>query len=66
MGIFTKFKLISILTIFSYMANIISINKLQNLKIIKYFANLINYYNFKITKNCDKNVTIFGYSFILK
>ena len=46
MGIFTKFKLISILTIFSYMANIISINKLQNLKIIKYFANSINYYNF--------------------
>ena len=43
MGIFTKFKLISILTIFSYMANIISINKLQNLKIIKYFANSINY-----------------------
>ena len=46
MGIFTKFKLISILTIFSYMANIISINKLQNLKIIKYFINLINYYSF--------------------
>ena len=66
MGIFTKFKLISILTIFSYVANTISINKLQNLKIIKYFANLINYYNFKITKNCDKNMTIFGYSFILK
>ena len=46
MGIFTKFKLISILTIFSYVANTISINKLQNLKIIKYFANSINYYNF--------------------
>ena len=46
MGIFTKFKLISILTIFSYMANIISINKLQNLKVVKYFANSINYYNF--------------------
>ena len=28
------------------MANIISINKLQNLKTIKYFANSINYYNF--------------------
>ena len=46
MGIFIKFKLISILTIFSYMANIISINKLQNLKVVKYFANSINYYNF--------------------
>ena len=46
MGIFTKFKLISILTIFSYVANTISINKLQNLKVIKYFANSINYYNF--------------------
>ena len=46
MGIFTKFKLISILTIFSYVANTISINKLQNLKVIKYFINLINYYNF--------------------
>ena len=45
MGIFTKFKLISILTIFSYVANIISINKLQNIKIIKYFANSINYDN---------------------
>ena len=44
MGIFTKFKLISILTIFSYMANIISINKLQNLKTI-YFINSINYDN---------------------
>jgi len=46
MGIFIKFKLISILTIFSYVANIISINKLQNLKVVKYFANSINYYNF--------------------
>ena len=46
MGIFTKFKLISILTIFSYVANTISINKLQNLKTIKYIANSINYYNF--------------------
>mgnify|MGYP003586659534 FL=1 len=36
MGIFTKFKLISILTIFSYMTNTISINKLQNLKTINY------------------------------
>ena len=66
MGIFTKFKLTEVLSTFCYLANIISINKLQNLKVIKYFANLINYYNFKITKNCDKNVTIFGYSFILK
>ena len=46
MGIFIKFKLISILTIFSYVANTISINKLQNLKVVKYFANSINYYNF--------------------
>ena len=45
MGIFTKFKLISILTIFSYIANIISINKLQNLKVVKYFLNSINYDN---------------------
>ena len=66
MGIFTKFKLTEVLSTFCYLANMIFINKLQNLKIIKYFANLINYYNFKITKNCDKNMTIFGYSFILK
>ena len=46
MGIFTKFKLISILTIFSYVSNTISINKLQNLKVVKYFVNSINYYNF--------------------
>ncbi len=66
MGIFTKFKLTEVLSTFCYLTEIISINKLQNIKIIKYFANLINYYNFKITKNYDKNVTIFGYSFILK
>ncbi len=66
MGIFTKFKLTEVLITFWYLVEIISINKLQNLKIIKYFANLINYYNFKITKNCDKNVTIFVYIFILK
>ena len=36
MGIFNKFKLISILTIFSYVSNMISVNKLQNLKIINY------------------------------
>ena len=53
MGIFIKFKLISILTIFSYMTNIISINKLQNLKIIKYFANSINY------DNSLKNITLY-------
>ena len=46
MGIFTKFKLISILTIFSYVANTISINKLQNLKVVKCFVNSVNYYNF--------------------
>ncbi len=53
MGIFIKFKLISILTIFSYMTNIISINKLQNLKTIKYFANSINY------DNSLKNITLY-------
>ena len=46
MGIFTKFKLTEVLITFFYLANIISINKLQNLKTIKYFANSINYYNF--------------------
>ncbi len=53
MGIFIKFKLISILTIFSYMTNIISINKLQNLKTIKYFANSINY------DNSLQNITLY-------
>ena len=42
MGIFTKFKLTEVLSTFCYLANIISINKLQNLKVIKYFANSIN------------------------
>ena len=46
MGIFTKFKLTEVLSIFFYLANIILINKLQNLKVVKYFANSINYYNF--------------------
>ncbi len=46
MGIFTKFKLTEVLSTFSYLANIISINKLQNLKVVKYFVNSINYYNF--------------------
>ena len=46
MGIFTKFKLTEVLSTFCYLANIISINKLQNLKVVKYFVNLINYYNF--------------------
>ena len=46
MGIFTKFKLTEVLNTFCYLANIISINKLQNLKVVKYFANSINYYNF--------------------
>lgn len=53
MGIFTKFKLISILTIFSNVANTISINKLQNLKTIKYFTNSINY------DNSLKNITLY-------
>ena len=46
MGIFTKFKLTEVLITFWYLVEIISINKLQNLKVIKYFINLINYYNF--------------------
>ena len=46
MGIFIKFKLTEVLSIFCYLANIISINKLQNLKIIKCFVNSVNYYNF--------------------
>ncbi len=46
MGIFTKFKLTEVLITFFYLANIILINKLQNLKVVKYFANSINYYNF--------------------
>ena len=65
MGIFTKFKLISILTIFSYMTNTISINKLQNLKTINYdnfnksmyyqiiaweFSNLLIALNYKSNK----------------
>ena len=45
MGIFTKFKLTEVLITFFYLANIILINKLQNLKVVKYFANLINYDN---------------------
>ncbi len=46
MGIFTKFKLTEVLITFFYLANVILINKLQNLKVVKYFANSINYYNF--------------------
>lgn len=45
MGIFTKFKLTEVLSTFSYITNMISINKLQNLKRNKYFANSINYNN---------------------
>ena len=45
MGIFTKFKLTEVLSTFFYLANIISINKLQNLKVVKYFLNSINYDN---------------------
>ncbi len=45
MGIFTKFKLTEVLITFFYLANIISINKLQNLKVVKYFLNSINYDN---------------------
>ena len=46
MGIFTKFKLTEVLSTFWYLVEIISINKLQNLKIIKCFLNSVNYYNF--------------------
>ena len=53
MGIFIKFKLTEVLSIFCYLANIISINKLQNLKIIKYFVNSINY------DNSLKNITLY-------
>ena len=53
MGIFTKFKLTEVLITFFYLANIISINKLQNLKVIKYFANSINY------DNSLKNITLY-------
>ena len=45
MGIFTKFKLTEVLSTFFYLANIISINKLQNLKVVNYFLNSINYDN---------------------
>ena len=65
MGIFTKFKLINLLTIFSNVSNIISINKLQNLKTINYdnfnksmyyqiiaweFSNLLIALNYKSNK----------------
>ena len=53
MGIFTKFKLTEVLITFFYLANIILINKLQNLKTIKYFANSINY------DNSLKNITLY-------
>ncbi len=46
MGIFTKFKLTEVLSTFFYLVNMIFTNKLQNLKVIKYFVNSINYYNF--------------------
>ncbi len=53
MGIFTKFKLTEVLITFFYLANIISINKLQNLKVVKYFLNSINY------DNSLKNITLY-------
>ncbi len=49
MGIFTKFKLTEVLSTFFYLANIIFIN----IKVVKYFVNLINYYNFL------KNITLY-------
>ncbi len=54
MGIFTKFKLTEVLITFFYLANIILINKLQNLKVVKYFLNSINY------DNSLKNITLYG------
>ena len=53
MGIFIKFKLTEVLSTFCYLANIISINKLQNLKVVKYFLNSINY------DNSLKNITLY-------
>jgi hypothetical protein len=53
MGIFTKFKLTEVLITFFYLANIILINKLQNLKVVKYFLNSINY------DNSLKNITLY-------
>ena len=53
MWIFTKFKLTEVLSTFCYLANMIFINKLQNLKTIKYFANSINY------DNSLKNITLY-------
>ena len=53
MGIFTKFKLTEVLSTFCYLTEIISINKLQNLKVVKYFLNSINY------DNSLKNITLY-------
>ena len=53
MGIFTKFKLTEVLSTFCYLVEIISINKLQNLKVVKYFLNSINY------DNSLKNITLY-------
>ena len=65
MGIFTKFKLTEVLSIFCYLANMIFINKLQNLKTINYdnfnksmyyqiiaweFSNLLIALNYKSNK----------------
>ena len=53
MGIFTKFKLTEVLITFFYLANIILINKIKNLKVVKYFLNSINY------DNSLKNITLY-------
>ena len=65
MGIFTKFKLTEVLSTFCYLANMIFINKLQNLKTINYdnfnksmyyqiiaweFSNLLIALNYKSNK----------------
>ena len=49
MGIFTKFKLTEVLITFCYIVNIIFIN----IKVVKYFVNLINY------DNSLKNITLY-------
>ena len=65
MGIFTKFKLTEVLSTFCYLANIISINKLQNLKIInKIFFPLLIVIIFSgcVTKvlSSDKPIEVFA------
>ena len=65
MGIFTKFKLTEVLSTFCYLVEIISINKLQNLKIInKIFFPLLIVIIFSgcVTKviSSDKPIEVFA------